>query len=52
MQMTAIASYYRQAEKNINIAYEGKKDDSQPVLEFSKEDYTIDEDIYADSTGN
>lgn len=45
-------SYYRQAEKNIDIAYEGKKDDSQPVLEFAKEDYTIDEDICTDTAGN
>jgi len=30
-------SYYRQAEKNIDIAYEGKGDDSQSTFEFVSE---------------
>lgn len=37
-------SYYRQAEKNIDIAYEGKGDDSQATFEFVSDD--IGESLY------
>jgi len=28
------ASYYRQAEKNVQVAYEGKRDEEQHAIEF------------------